>query len=85
MKDQNVRLVDDKRYCINLINQIIKEPLTVSMTKSVNMWEELLSFIGDKLELTKCDYYILECEFDFNEKSQLKILSHPSSSTIQRE
>ena len=68
MKDQNVRLVDDKRYCINLINQIIKEPLTVSMTKSVNMWEELLLFIGDKLELTKCDYYILECEFDFNKK-----------------
>ena len=62
----------------------MKEPLTASMTKSVNMWEELLLFIEDKLELTKCDYYILECEFDSNEKSQLKILSHLSTSTIQR-
>ena len=62
----------------------MKEPLTASMTKSVNMWEELLLFIEDKLELAKCDYYILECEFDSNEKSQLKILSHLSTSTIQR-
>ena len=41
--------VDDKRHYINLILQQLKEPLEEAMIKSVNIWNELLTFVGGKL------------------------------------
>ena len=70
--------VDNKRHYVNLILQHIKESLEEVMFKSVNMWEELLSFVGGKLEMPKCGFYVLKWEFDSNEKLLLK----ESKSTI---
>ena len=63
--------VDDKWYYSNLVNQIINESITEAMSKSTNMWNELLTFIGGKLELTKCTYYIIEQDFDSTEHSHI--------------
>ena len=69
--------VDDKRHYTNLLRQTIKESISEAMTKSVNTWEELLTFVGGKLELTKCSYYLLELECDKKEKSTIKTTSEP--------
>ena len=47
------------------------------MTKSVNIWEDLLPYIGVKIMLTKYDYYIFEREFDSIEKLQLINIKSP--------
>lgn len=60
--------VDDKRHYINLILQQLKEPLEEAMIKSVNIWNELLTFVGGKLEMKKCGFYQLQWKFDKNEK-----------------
>ena len=64
--------VEDKRYYVNLILQHIKEFLEEIMSKSVNIWEELLSFIGGKLEISKCGIYVLQWEFNSKENPILK-------------
>jgi len=56
--------VDDKRHYVNLTLQHIKESLEEVISKSVNMWEEIMSFVGDKLEIFKCGYYVLRWGFD---------------------
>ena len=48
--------VDDKRHYINLILEHLKESLEEAMKKSVNMWDELLTFVGGKLEMSKCGF-----------------------------
>ena len=60
--------VDDKRHYINLILQQLKEPLEEAMIKSVNIWNELLTFVGGKLEMKKCGFDQLQWKFDKNEK-----------------
>ena len=76
-KIKMIDFVDNKIYYTNFVDQIIKKPVITSMTKSVKMWENLLSYIGVKIMLTKYDYYIFEREFDSIEKIQLKnIKSH---------
>ena len=60
--------VDDKRHYVNLILKHLKESLEEAMNKSVNMWDELLTFVGGKLEMSKCGFYIIQWSFDENEK-----------------
>ena len=59
--------VDDKRHYVNLILQHLKESLKEAMNKPVNMWDELLTFVGGKLEMSKCGFYIIQWSFDENE------------------
>ena len=59
--------VNDKTHYTDLLRQTIKESISEIMTKSVNMQEKLLSFIGGKLKHTKCSYYLLEWESDKKE------------------
>ena len=64
--------VDDKRHYDNLTLQHNKESLEEVISKSVNMWEAILSFVGGKLEMFKCGFYVLRWDFDSKEKSILK-------------
>ena len=64
--------VDNKRHCINtLTRQLITTVINV-MEQSVSTWYELLLFVEDKLELSKCEWYIGDWRFDKNDKSQIK-------------
>ena len=52
--------VDDRKHYVNLILQHIKKSLEKAISKSLNMWDELLSFVGGKLEMSKCGFYVLQ-------------------------
>ena len=60
--------VDDKRHYVNLILQHLQESLEEAMNRSVNMWDELLTFVGGKLEMSKCGFYTIQWSFDENKK-----------------
>ena len=60
--------VDDKRHYINLIFQHFQESLEEAINRSVNMCDELLTFVGGKLEMSKYGFYIIQWSFDANEK-----------------
>ena len=55
-----MRFVDDKRHYINLLKEIIKENLIKAMELSVSTWYEIILFIGDKLELSKCLWFLID-------------------------
>lgn len=60
--------VDDKSYYLNLIQQVITTLLQETMGKLITIWDELLTFTRRKLELCKCGFYIIDQEFDSNER-----------------
>ena len=60
--------VDDKRHYVNLILKHHKESLEEAMNRSVNMWDKILTFVGGKLEISKCGFYTIQWSFDENEK-----------------
>ena len=83
LKLKMLGFVDDKRHYVNLILQHIKESLKEAMSKSVNMQEELLSFVGGKLIMSKCGFYVLQWEFDSNGKYFFKEISQQSVSQVR--
>ena len=54
---------------LNLILQHHQDYLENIMNGSVNMWDELLTFVGGKLEMIKCGFYTIQWSYDENEKS----------------
>ena len=60
--------VDDRKHYVNSVLKKIKEFITIAMEKSIWIWDELLYFIGEKLELSKYEFYIVKWKFDKNEK-----------------
>ena len=52
--------VDDKKYYLNLIQQVITTLLQEAMGKLITMWDALLTFTRRKLELSKCGFYIID-------------------------
>ena len=56
--------VDDKKHYVNNALRTIKESLVEAMQKSMRTREELLMFVGGKLELSKCDFFLIDCSFN---------------------
>ena len=55
-----VGFVDDKIHYKNLTTKIIKELFMQAMEKLIILWDELVTFVGEKMEIKKCAYYIVE-------------------------
>ena len=52
--------VDDKRHYTNSLKQQLIKSVIKAMEKSVSKWYELLLFVGDDLELSKCGWYEID-------------------------
>ena len=48
--------VDDKKHYVNLVLQLIKVCLEEAISKSMNMWEELLSFVSGNWKCPSVDF-----------------------------
>ena len=56
-KFKMLRFIDNKRHYVSFILQQIKQSLEKGMFKSVNIWEVISSFVGDKCPNMDCTYY----------------------------
>ena len=52
--------VDDKRHYTNSLKHQLIKSVIKAMEKSVSKWYELLLFVGDDLELSKCGWYEID-------------------------
>ena len=48
--------------------RIITEKMIKAMERSVSTWYEMLLFIEGELELSKCEWYLIDWTFDSKEK-----------------
>ena len=84
-----VGFVDDKKHYVNNVSRKTKDTLEQAMQKSIRIWEELLNFTGGKLELSKCEYFLIKWGFDnkdkpFIENNKYAIsFSNPGGSPIE--
>ena len=60
--------VDDKKHYVNKIMKQLKQSITEAMQQSIRVWDEILTFVGGKLETSKCNFCILDWTFDKNDK-----------------
>ena len=44
------------------------------MLKSITIWDEILTLMGGTLELSKCCFYIIDWEFNSDERPIIKII-----------
>ena len=63
-----LRFVDDKKYYVNNILKELKQKITEAMQQSISVWDEVLTFVGGKLEMSKCNFYILDRTLDKSDK-----------------
>lgn len=64
--------VDDKKHYINNILKQLQQTITESMQQLIRVWDEILTFVGGKLEMIKSNFYILDWTFDKSGKPILK-------------
>ena len=60
--------VDDKKHYVNNILIQLKQTITEAMQQSIRVWDEVLTFVGGKLEMSKCNFCILDWTFDKSDK-----------------
>ena len=63
--------VDDKKHNINNILKQLQHTIIEAMQQSIRVWDEILTFIGGKLEMSKCNFCILDRIFDKSDKPVL--------------
>ena len=68
--------VDDKRHYTNSLKQQLIKSVIKAMEKSVSKWYELLLFVGDDLELSKCGWYGIDWGLDSNDKPKMNKTKH---------
>ena len=73
--------VDDKRHYINTLTHQLITTFIKAMEQSISTLYELLLFVGGELELSKCEWYIVDWGFDRNGKPQIKKTNRISGST----
>ena len=68
-----LKFVDDrKNYVNNLLNQL-QQTIIEALQQSIGVWDEILIFVGGNLEMSKCNFCILDWAFD---KSDTPILNN---------
>ena len=79
--------VDDKTYYVNNTLKQLKQTITEAMQQSIRVWDEILTFVGGKLEMSKCNFCILDWSFDKHDKPILnnneEIITFLSENNIQ--
>ena len=68
--------VDDKRHYTNSLKLQLIKSVIKAMEKSVSKWYELLPFVGDDLELSKCGWYGIDWGLDSNDKPKMNTTKH---------
>ena len=56
--------VDDKCHYANNIKKGVLKHLLEALEKLIRTWEELLTSVGDQLEMDKNDWYLIEWDVD---------------------
>ena len=80
--------VDNKRHYTKLLRQQLREIVVKAMEQSVSTWYELFLFLGGDLELSNCNWYIIDWGLDINDKPQIRKtkynlwISNPSGNKI---
>ena len=65
--------VNDKKHYVHNILKQLQQSIIEVMQHSIRVWDEILTFVGGKLERSKCNFCILNWTFD---KSDRHILNN---------
>ena len=69
--------VDDKCHYANNIKKGVLKHLLEALEKLIRTWDELLTFVGNQLEMDKIDWYLIEWDFDSTYIPYIKEQTHP--------
>ena len=63
-----LRFVDDKNNYLNNILKQLQKTIIEAMQQSIRFWDEILTFVEGKLEMSKYNFCILDGIFDKSDK-----------------
>ena len=78
MGSKYVRIFDDNKYYVNNILKQLKQTITEVMQQLIRIWDEILTFVAGKLEMSKFNFCILDWTFD---KHNTPILNNNKETT----
>ena len=55
-----LEFVNDKKLYVNNILKQLKQTITEAMKQSIRVWDEVLTFVGGNLEMSKCNVCTLD-------------------------
>ena len=74
--------VDDKRHYVNGNNKQTSKSILTVMDISVSSWNKILHFVGGSLETTKCPWYLIKWNFDYNDSPRMQETKEELSITM---
>ena len=63
--------VDDKKHYVHNILKQLQQTIIEVMQHSIRVWDEILTFVGGKLEMSKCNFCILNWTFEKSDRPNL--------------
>jgi len=69
--------VADKRHYVNNSKKQKVRHLINTLETSIRTWDELLTFVGNQLEMDKNAWYLIECDFDSTDAPYIREQIHP--------
>ena len=73
MGSKTVRICRRQKHYVNNILKKLKQTIAEAMQQSIRVWDEILTFVGGKLEMSKYNLCILDWTFD---ESDIPILNN---------
>ena len=69
--------VDDKRHYVNNSKKRMLQHLIDALEKSIQSWDELLTFVDGQLEMDNNSWYFIEWDFDSTAAPYIREHIHP--------